>query len=158
MLVLFLFFTLVLIYSFIRSYKNRLLHPRFLRYAPFLLGILLIPVLFVVSDYVRNGGFKSVVLKASYEGRNNGINLTLYKDNTFQLLNSGPFGGKYVRGTYKFVQDTLYMEKDTLSRIIPTNTFVLRVNNKNEKYFDPVIKDSNARLSLYVGKDRLTNK
>ena len=115
-------------------------------------------MLFFISDYLRNGGLKSVVLKAHYEGRYNGINLTLYKDNTFQLLNSGPFGGKYTRGTYKFVQDTLYMQKDPLTRIYPTNTFVLRVNEKKEKYFQPVLKDTVVNLSLYVAKDRLTNR
>jgi len=158
MLVLFLFFTLVLVYSFIKSYKTRLINQQFLKFSPFILGILLVPVLFIVSDYLRNGGLKSVVLKARYEGRYTGINLTLYKDNTFQLLNSGPFGGKYTRGTYKFVQDTLYMEKDTLTKIYPTNTFVLRITGNKEKYFEPIMKDSLVHLSLYVAKDRLTNK
>ena len=111
-----------------------------------------------MGDYLKHGGFKSVVLKAHYESRYNGIDLTLYKDNTFQLLNSGPFGGKYTRGTYKFVQDTLYMERATSPKIYPTSTFVLRINEKKEKYFEPVVQDTAFNLSLYVAKDRLTNR
>ena len=158
MLVLFLFFTLVLIYSFIRSYKSRLIHPSLLRFLPFVIGVLMVPGLLIMSNYLRNGGFKSVVLKARYEGRYNGVNLTLYKDSTFQLLNSGPFGGDYIRGKYMFTQDTLYMDAQRLTKIYRTGTFVLRVNDRKEKYFEPVLSDTTLHLSLQVEKDRLTNK
>lgn len=158
MLVLFLFFTLVLIYSFIRSYKSRLIHPSLLRFLPFVIGVLMVPGLLIMSNYLRNDGFKSVVLKARYEGRYNGVNLTLYKDSTFQLLNSGPFGGDYIRGKYMFTQDTLYMEAQRLTKIYRTGTFVLRVNDRKEKYFEPVLSDTTLHLSLQVEKDRLTNK
>ena len=158
MLVLFLFFALVLIYSFIRSYKSRIINPRILRYLPFVIGLLMIPVFLLTSKYLKNGGFKSVVLKASYDGEYNGINLTLYKDNTFQLLNSGPFGGNYIRGKYKYTQDTLYIEKERIEKIYPTGTFVLRINERKEKYFAPIASDSSMHLTLHVGKDRLTNK
>jgi hypothetical protein len=118
----------------------------------------MIPILWTMSDYLKNDGFKSVVLKADYEGTHSGINLTLYKDNTFQLLNSGPFGGKYTRGTYKFVKDTLYIDTTPRPKPYPTASFVLRVNDRNEKYFDPISNDSSLHLSLYVKKDELTNR
>ncbi|HYJ39029.1 MAG TPA: hypothetical protein VEV87_10445 [Chitinophagaceae bacterium] len=158
MLVLFLFFAMVLIYSFIRSYKSRIINPRILRFLPFVIGLLMIPVFLLTSKYLKNDGFKSVVLKASYEGEYNGIKLTLYKDSTFQLLNSGPFGGNYIRGKYKYTHDTLYIEKEIIEKIYPTGTFVLRINERKEKYFDPIVSDSSMHLTLYVGKDRLTNK
>ena len=158
MTVLFLFFVGVLIYSFVRSYNTRLIHPRILKFLPFILGSVMVPVLLLTSSYLKNNGFKSVVLKASYEGKHNGINLTLYKDSTFQLLNSGPFGGSYVRGSYRFTHDTLYMDKQELSKIFPTGQLVLKVNDQKEKYFVPVARDSSSQLSLSVGKDRLTQR
>jgi hypothetical protein len=158
MLFLFLFFTLVLVYSFVRSYRSKLINPAFLRFFPFVIGLLMVPILLISYTYMMNDGFKSVVLKAHYEGRYNGINLTLYKDNTFQLLNSGPFGGNYVRGKYTFKEDTLYMQKERLTDIYPTGTFVLRINERREKYLEPIVKDSSLHLSLFVAKDRLTNK
>ena len=97
MLVLFLFFAGVLVYSFIRSYNTHLITPRVVKFVPFILGSLMIPILVLTSTYLKNDGFKSVVLKASYEGKHNEINLTLYKDSTFQLLNSGPFGEISIR-------------------------------------------------------------
>jgi hypothetical protein len=118
----------------------------------------MIPALLIMSNYLKNDGFKSVVLKANYEGTHKGINLTLFKDNSFQLLNSGPFGGNYIRGNYRFVSDTLYMESEQFSRGKPTSIFILRVNDRNQKYLQPVASDSAVPLSLYVNKDRLTNK
>jgi hypothetical protein len=118
----------------------------------------MIPALLIMWNYLNNDGFKSVVLKARYEGTHNGINLTLFKDNTFQLLNSGPFGGKYTRGNYKFVNDTLYMQSEQFSRINQTSVFILRVKERNQKYFEPLASDSGIPLSLYVNKDQLTNK
>ncbi len=158
MLVLFLFFVLVLVYSFIKSYKTRLIHPKVLKFVPFILGSLMIPALLVMSTYLRNDGFKSVVLNAHYEDQDTGINLTLYKDNTFQLLNSGPFGGKYIRGNYRYVQDTLYIEKEKVSKLYPPASFVLRINDRNQKYFEPVKSDSSIHVTLLVANDKLTNR
>jgi hypothetical protein len=158
MLVLFLFFAGVLVYSFIRSYNTHLITPRVVKFVPFILGSLMIPILVLTSTYLKNDGFKSVVLKASYEGKHNEINLTLYKDSTFQLLNSGPFGGNYVRGNYRFRHDTLYIDKQELSKIFPTGQLVLKVNDQKEKYFVPVARDSSSQMSLSVGKDRLTQR
>jgi predicted membrane protein len=158
MLVLFLFFITVLIYSFVRSYKSNLIHPRILKFIPFVLGVLMIPVLLIMSSYLKNGGFKSVVLKAYYEGRHNEINLTLYKDNTFQLLNSGPFGGDYIRGSYKYDQDTLYIENEKVSKIYPAGKLVLKINERKEKYFYPVITDTSTQMILQVERDQLTNR
>jgi len=156
-LILSSFFVLVLVYSFVRSYNSKLLHPTLFRFLPFALGFLMIPALWLMSDYLKNDGFKSVVLKADYERGHNGMNLTLYKDNTFQLLNSGPFGGHYVRGSYKFVQDTLYIDsgKNSLSN---SGKFVLRMNDRKEKFFDPISLDSANHPFLFVRKDMLTNK
>lgn len=118
----------------------------------------MIPALWYMSDYLRNDGFKSVVLKADYEGTPNGLNLTLYKDNTFQLLKSGPFGGHYVRGSYKFVQDTLYMDTAKSTNANSAAKFVLRVNEHNEKFFDPITMDTSHHAFLFVTKDILTKK
>jgi len=157
-LILASFFVLVLVYSFIRSYNSKLLHPQLLRFLPFVLGFFMIPSLWFMSDYLRNDGFKSVVLKADYESTLNGLNLTLYKDNTFQLLKSGPFGGNYMRGNYKFVQDTLYIDTGKTSNINTAGRFVLRVNERNEKFFAPITIDTSNHLFLFVTKDMLTNK
>jgi hypothetical protein len=158
MLILASFFVMVLAYSFIRSYNSNLLHPTLLRFLPFILGFLMIPAIWMMADYLRNDGFKSVVLKAEYEGKYNGVNLILYKDNTFQLLNSGPFGGHYVRGNYKFVKDTLYIDTGKATTQTSTGRFVLRMNDRKEKFFDPITVDTTSHLSLFVRKDMLTNK
>jgi hypothetical protein len=57
-----------------------------------------------------------------------------------------------------FTQDTLYMDAQRLTKIYRTGTFVLRVNDRKEKYFEPVLSDTTLHLSLQVEKDRLTNK
>jgi len=157
-LILAAFFVLVLLYSFVRSYYNKLLHPTLLRFLPFAIGVVMIPALWMMSVYLKNNGFKSVVLKADYEAGHNGVNLTLYKDSTFQLLNSGPFGGQYTRGSYRFAHDTLYIDTEKRTNGYAAAKFVLRVTNRREKYFDPVTIDSSNHPLLIVTKDRLTNK
>jgi hypothetical protein len=156
--ILLAFFIMVLIYSFVRSYYSRLMHPTLVRFLPFVLGLLMIPVLWMISDYLKNNGFKSVVLKADYEAGHSGVNLTLYKDNTYQLLNSGPFGGQYTRGYYRFVKDTLYIDTGKQSNGFAATRFVLRVNDRQEKYFDPLTVDSSRHKWLFVRKDMLTNR
>jgi hypothetical protein len=74
------------------------------------------------------------------------------------MLNSGPFGGHYTRGNYKFVKDTLCIDTGKASTLSATGRFVLRMNNRKEKYFDPITVDSSSRLSLFVRKDILTNR
>jgi len=157
-LILVAFFVLVLIYSFVSSYYSKLLNPTLLRFLPFAIGLIMVPALWLMSDYLKNNGFKSVVLKADYEAGHNGVNLTLYKDSTFQLLNSGPFGGQYTRGSYRFVHDTLYMDTEKRAHGDAAAKFVLRVTNRKEKYFDPVTIDSSSHQLLFVRKDMLTNR
>jgi ABC-type transport system involved in multi-copper enzyme maturation permease subunit len=156
MLLLYFFFVAVLIYSFIRSYRTKSPNALSLRFFPFIMGVILIPVFFVVSSYYKNNGFKSIVVEARHEGELNSINLTLFNDRTFQLLNAGPFGGKYVRGTYKYLQDTLYIDTNKLTKIFPTGKFVLRINNKKQKYFDPI--PPALHLPLLINNDQLTKK
>jgi len=158
MLFLYFFFVGVLIYSFIRSYRTKSPRRISIRFFPFIIGVILVPVFFLVSSYYKNNGFKSIVVQARHEGRFNSIHLTLFNDRTFQLLNSGPFGGNYIRGTYRYLQDTLYIDTDKLTKIYPTGKFVVRINNKNQKYFDPILDKPALQLPLFIKNDRLTKK
>jgi hypothetical protein len=41
---------------------------------------------------------------------------------------------------YTFKEDTLYMQKERLTDIYPTGTFVLRINERREKYLEPIVE------------------
>jgi hypothetical protein len=158
MLLLYIFFAAVLIYSFIISYRTRSSSRIYIRFLPFIIGFFILPVLFLLSGYFKNEGFKSIVLEARHGEGRKGINLTLFKDKTFRLLNSGLFGGDYIRGNYRYTADTLYIDTNKLTNLYPTGKFVIRTDEKKQAYIDPVMDDSSVHFSLLIKKDKLTRK
>ena len=112
---------------------------------------LLFTLSFLILEYlvVMDGG-KKVVLSAGNHGDLYLIHLDLRSDNTFKLINSGPFGGTIYRGNYKLQKDTLQIDNAYLKYLYPTLTFAVKISEYNKKYFDPVNPDTTKfRYPLY---------
>lgn len=119
---------------------------------PLILGLCLIPTLYLAHRLLDQNAGKQTLIEASLDGGYNGILLDLNTDGTFKLLNSGPFGGTIYRGNYKLKNDTLTIDNEKLTYIYPKLKFVIKTSDDNKiKYFDPI--DSSANHSLIIYKD-----
>lgn len=128
-----LLFLMVIVYSAIRIIRDKSEASLFKKLQPLLFGLLLIltfPLAFYLADTY---GGKNIILTASAAGDMEFVQLDLRDDNTFRLIESGPFGGNpFRRGHYTLCNDTLHLESRDLNL-----AFVL-INNGANKYFDPI--------------------
>ncbi len=105
---------------------------------PLLLGLILTGILFLLSYLVDTDGGKKRIIVGGADHDPSFIQYQLFADNTFKLLNSGPFGGTFYRGTYTLQNDTLYLNNDNLKYLYPTLTLVLKQSEDKKKYFESI--------------------
>lgn len=133
----FVFFC-ILLYSLYRLIKDRRQLSFFQKAKPLIFGLILTGFLFLVSYLVDTDGGKQRVITGSANHDPSFIHFQLFSDNTFKILNSGPFGGRYDRGTYSLNNDTLRLSNESLKYLYPTLTLVLKETDDNQKYFESV--------------------
>ena len=121
------------------------------RAQPLLVGLILTGCFFLVSFLADTDGGKKTLISGGINHDIHFISFNLFVDNSFKLLNSGPFGGPIYRGQYSLRNDTLKLNNDSLRSLYPSQTLVLRHEN-DKKYFEPV-DTSNTHYRLYVWKD-----
>lgn len=131
----FLFFC-TSVYAIIRFIRNKKSLPLTKRIKPLLSGLLLTVFLFLLSFLIDTDGGKRKIVVAGLNHDIHFIQLVLFSGETFKLLNSGPFGGKYYRGTYSLENDTLRLSNDSLKYLFPTLTLVLKETKTEGKYFE----------------------
>jgi hypothetical protein len=99
---------------------------------------------------VDTDGGKRRIITCGFNHDLNFVHVQLFKDNRFKLLNSGPFGGIFYRGTYSLKNDTLKFDNDRLRYLYPSLTFALKQNVGKQKYFDPIdTLSSEFKLDIY---------
>jgi len=133
----FVFFC-TLLYSLYRLIKDRRQLSFFQKAKPLIFGFILTGFLFLVSYLVDIDGGKQRVITGKANHDPSFIRFQLFSANTFKILNLGPFGGRYDRGTYSLNNDTLRLSNDSLKYIYPTLTLVLKETDDKQKYFESV--------------------
>ena len=126
------------IYALFRLIKDKRQVPFIQKAKPLLLGLLLTAFFFLLSFLADSDGGKKRVMVGGVNHDIHFIHFQLFGDNTFKLLNSGPFGGNYYRGTYSLDKDTLRLNNDSLKYLYPTLTLVLKETADKRKYFESV--------------------
>ncbi len=149
---LYLIFGCTLIYSLIKLFRDSRQVPVFDKFKPLLFGLLLIPVFFTLSYLVDTDGGKKRMITAGFNHDLNAVFIQLFKDKSYKLVNSGPFGATIYRGTYTLYNDTLTISNKKLAGRYPSGIFVIKKDNNNKKYFDPV-DTTKSQYQLYIYKD-----
>ena len=149
-------FIITFLYSVIRTIRKKELTPFSKKLKPILFGLILLLSLPSLSYAIDTDGFKTTIIQATSGGDLAFVNLRLRKDGSFNLLNSGPFGGQIYRGKYQFHNDTLRLDNGDLN-LYPTLAFIEEFDTvKNKRYFDPIPKDTGkiGIYRLYIVKDK----
>jgi hypothetical protein len=133
-------------------FKDRRALPFFQKSKPLILALTITGFFYLFSYLVDTDGGKKRVITGGLNHDLNFIHFQLFNDNHFKLLNSGPFGGNYYRGTYIFRNDTLILQNDKLTNLYPSLTLVLKQNGGKEKYFDPIDSEK-SMFRLFIYKD-----
>ncbi|MCE3283693.1 MAG: hypothetical protein K0Q66_2430 [Chitinophagaceae bacterium] len=122
------------------------------RLLPLFIGVAFAGSFFLAGHIANTDGGKTIIMSAGHNGDLNFLDLDLRDDNTFKLKNVGPFGGTIHRGKYTFWNDTLMLDDD-IDGLYPGGKFVVRMNDENRKYFDPLGRDSTKyAYRLYISK------
>jgi len=116
------------------------------------LGFALTAFFFLLSYLVDTDGGKKRVIVGGVDHDLNFIHFQLFDDNTFKLLNSGPFGGNFYRGTYSLEKDTLRLNNDSLKYLYPTLTLVFKETEDKRKYFESV-DTLKFKYKLFISAD-----
>ena len=156
-LLLYFLFACTLTYGVIRLVKDRRPISFFDKTKPLLLALAIIGFFFLLSHLVATDGGKKRVITAGFHHDLNFVYFQLFDDNKFKLLNSGPFGGTFFRGTYKLYNDTLKINNASLKNLYPSLTFVQKQSGNKRKYFDP-IDTLKSMYRLYIYKDFRADK
>jgi amino acid transporter len=151
-LVLYLIFICTGIYALFRLLKDKRQVSLLQKAKPLLFGILLTALFFLLSFLVDTDGGKKRVIVGGANHDPSFINFQLFYDNTFKLLNSGPFGGNFYRGSYSLNEDTLKLNNDSLKYLYPTLTLVLKQSESKEKYFES-LDTLKFKEKLFIKKD-----
>lgn len=121
------------------------------RYSLPLFSVSLFAVTFLTGYLIKSDGGKSTLLSANVNHDLTFIHLDLYNNNSFKLLNSGPFWGQFYRGNYRLENDTLTLDNAELVYLYPSLKLVRKRENKKE-IFEPC--DSNYwGNTLYINED-----
>jgi hypothetical protein len=156
-LLFYFLFGSTLIYGLFRLVKDRRPVSFIDKSKPLILASIIIGFFFLLSYLVDTDGGKKRVITGGFDHDLNFIYFQLFNDNKFKLLNSGPFGGTFYRGTYTFSNDTLKINNDSLTNLYPSLTFVLKQKENKQKYFDP-IDTLKSMYQLYIYKDFRADK
>lgn len=156
-LLLYFIFGCTLVYGVFRLIKDRRPLSFTDKAKPLILGLTIIGFFFLLSHLVDTDGGKKRVITGGFDHDLNFVYFQLFQDNKFKLLNSGPFGGTFYRGTYTLKNDTLRIDNDSLKYLYPSLTFALKQNDDKKKYFDPV-DTSKSMYQLYIYKDFTADK
>jgi hypothetical protein len=149
-------FIVIFLYSVIRTIRKKELTPLSKKLKPILFGLILLISFPLLSYTIDTDGFKTTIIQATAGGDLTFVNLRLRKDGSFNLLNSGPFGGQIYRGRYQFHSDTLRLDNGDLN-LYPTLTFIEKFDSvQNQRYFDPIPKDTGeiGIYRLYIVQDK----
>jgi len=151
-LLLYFLFGCTIIYGLFRLIKDRRPISFIDKFKPLIFATTVIGFLFLLSYLVDTDGGKRRVITGGFDHDLNFIYFQLFDDNKFKLLNSGPFGGTFYRGTYSLQNDTLQIGNDSLRYIYPSLTFTMKQKEDNRKYFDP-IDTLKSIYQLFIYKD-----
>lgn len=156
-IILYLLFVCTIIYAVSRLIKERRPLSFFEKSKPLLLALTIAGFFYLLSYLVETDGGKRRVIIGGLDHDLHFIHFQLFDDNQFKLLNSGPFGGNYYRGTYILRNDTLILQNDKLANLYPSLTLVLKQNEDKEKYFEPIDSEK-SMYQLFIYKDLRENK
>ena len=156
-LFLYFLFGCTIIYGLFRLIKDSRPISFIDKFKPLILASTIIGLFFFLSYLVDTDGGKKRVITGGFDHDLNFVYFQLFHDNKFKLLNSGPFGGSFYRGTYTLQNDTLQIDNDSLRYIYPSLTFTLKQKEDNRKYFEP-IDTLKSMYQLYIYKDFRTYK
>ena len=149
---LYFIFGCTLIYGVFRLIKDRRAISFVDKSKPLIFALAIISLFFLLSYLVDTDGGKKRVITGGFDHDLNFVYFQLFDDNKFKLLNSGPFGGTFYRGTYTFRNDTLKINNDSLKNLYPSLTLVLKQKDNKRKYFDP-IDTLKSMYQLFIYKD-----
>ena len=148
-IILYFIFLCTFIYAIYRLINDKRQTAIFEKSKSLFLGLILTGFFFLLSYLVDTDGGKKKLIVGGVDHDINFIHFQLFTDNSFKFLNSGPFGGQIYRGKYTLIDDTLYLDNDSLHYLYPTLRLVKKTDN-NKTYFEPVdslrLKD---RLFVY---------
>lgn len=150
-ILLYFVFAFTGLYALHRFFKDRNKLSIKERAQPLLVGLILTGSFFLISFLADTDGGKKTLISGGINHDIHFISFNLFADNSFKLLNSGPFGGPIYRGQYSLHNDTLKLNNDNLRNLYPSLTLVLR-HDSNRRYFEPIDK-SNTHYRLYVWTD-----
>lgn len=149
-IILYFLFVCTIIYAVSRMIKEHRPLSFFEKSKPLLLALTITGFFFLLSYLVDTDGGKRRVITGGFNHDLNFIHFQLFDDNQLKLLNSGPFGGNYYRGTYFLRNDTLILHNDRLRNLYPSLTLVLKQKEDKEKYFDPIDSEKSMyQLTIY---------
>lgn len=151
-LLLYFVFACTLIYGIYRLITDRRPLSFIDKSKPLMFGLLITGFFIVLSCWMETDAGKKTVLTAGFNHDLNFVHLKLFDDNKFRLLNSGPFGGRFYRGTYILRNDTLKINNDGLRNLYPSLTFILKQQDDQSKSFHPV-DTSKSMYQLYIYED-----
>lgn len=154
---LYFIFGCTLIYCIFRLVRDKRRVSAFGKSKPLIFGLTLIGFFFLLSYLADTDGGKRRVMTGGFDHDLNFVYFQLFQDNKFKLLNSGPFGGTFYRGTYTLRNDTLKVDNESLRNLYPSLTFILKQKDDKRKYFDP-IDTLKSMYKLYVYKDLRTDR
>lgn len=125
-------------FALLRCRQNKKEKNQIKRFSPMILAAAL-AIIGLFFAYLSNpDSGKQKVIFASATGSTTAVWIDLFKDNTFTLCNSGPFGGTYYRGTYTFNNDTLQLSNGD-KNLYPTLSFVDKLDTiKDKQFFEPI--------------------
>lgn len=156
-IVLYFTFACNLIYTLVKLLKDKRQISFFKKVKSLSFGLALIGFFFFLSFLIDTDGGKKKLMVGGSNHDIFFIHFQLFSDNTFKLLNSGPFGGKYFRGTYSLQNDTLILNNDSLKYLYPNLTLALKESPEKEIYFESV--DTNKfKDKLFIQTDNRNHK
>ena len=151
-LLLYFIFGCTLIYGLFRLIRDKREISFIEKAKSLIFGLLIVGFFFLLSYLIDTDGGKKRVITGGFNHDLNFVYFQLFQDNKFKLLNSGPFGGTFYRGTYTFTNDTLKINNDSLKYLYPSLKFALKENDDKRKYFEPG-DTFKSMYQLYLYKD-----
>ena len=151
-LVLYFLFIVSLIYSLYNAITDKTNGSKLQKFKTVLLGLFVIPFFLLIIYLDDTDGGKGKLISGGVNNDLSLIHFDLYNDNTFKLLNSGPFGGQYYRGKYTLKKDTLKLDNDSLMYLFPTLTFTLKERKDKRIFLEPT-DTGKYKMILYIQND-----
>jgi hypothetical protein len=155
-LVLFyLAFVLTLIYTGYKLFRQRNRSNKNMNYKPISVGLGASLILVILHYLIATDGGKKTILKGGASHDINFLEFNLFSDSSFRFINSGPFGGKIIRGKYSLNNDTLIFHSESLRYLFPQLKLRRKMDN-DISYFES-IDSLNYKESLFIYQDNLAN-